>query len=349
MKPTLDIHSYGRINDQRILQAVLNNQRGMEVRILNYGGTVTDIQVPDRNGISGSVILGYSSLEGYLQPNNPYFGCLVGRYANRIAGASFELEGKTYTLAPNNNGNALHGGVSGFDKKVWALQKLPGDSSIQLNYTSRDGEEGYPGNLNVQVVYTLGADQSLTIDYTATTDKPTPVNLSNHCYFNLSGGVDTTILDHELQLKANQFTEVNEQLIPTGRLPEVKGTPMDFTVAKRVGQDIEKVSGGFDHNWVLQKSGKGGLEEAALLYHPTSGRQMRVLTTEPGVQFYSGNFLNGSLQFTRDGKKYVKHAGLCLETQHFPDSPHQPAFPSTLLKPGETYRHTTVYQFSVKP
>jgi len=327
----------------------LTNPSGMVVKILNYGGTVTDILVPDKNGKQGNVVLGFDSLNGYLQTGNPYFGCLVGRYANRIANAKFILDGKEYKLAANNDGNSLHGGLKGFDKRVWKASDINTDSmaSLKFTYDSKDGEEGYPGNLHAEVVYTLTKDNGLKIEYTATTDKATPVNLTNHCYFNLSAGTDSTILDHELMLRASQFTPVNDQLIPTGRIDSVKGNAMDFTAAKKIGKDIAQVAGGYDHNWVFQKP-ENRFDLVASLYHPPSGRYMEVRTTEPGIQFYSGNFLDGTLKNTRGGAKYVKHAGLCLETQHFPDSPNQPSFPNTILKPGETYQQITVYKFSTK-
>jgi len=336
---------YGQVDGKTVTQFTIQNANGMVLKLINYGGTVTDLLVPDKNGQTGNVVLGYDSLGGFLQNGNPYFGCLVGRYANRIANARFTLDGKTYTLAANNNGNSLHGGIKGFDKVIWDAEPL-GDSSVKLTYLSKDGEEGYPGNLQAEVIYTLTADNALKIEYTATTDKATPVNLTNHCYFNLSGGTDTTILDHELMLKADKYTAVNDKLIPTGENPAVSGTPMDFTTAKKVGRDIAQVPGGYDHNWVLSKSGND-LELAATLYHAASGRFMEVYTTEPGVQFYSGNFLDGTLK-GRDGRNYVKHAGLCLEAQHFPDSPNQPSFPNTILKPGEKYHQVTIYKFSVK-
>lgn len=338
---------YGEVDGKEIKEYTITNASGMAVSIINYGGTVTKIITPDKKGVKGDVILGYDSLAGYLQAGNPYFGCLVGRYGNRIANAKFSLDGKEYTLAANNNGQSLHGGNKGFDKVVWDAEKLPGDSSIRLTYLSKDGEEGYPGNLSVTVVYTLTAGNALKIEYTANTDKATPVNLTNHCYFNLSAGADSTILDHELMLKADKFTEVNDVLIPTGKLPAVKNTPMDFTSLKRIGKDIDSVKGGYDHNWVINKNG-AALELVASLYHPASGRLMEVYTTEPGIQFYSGNFLDGTLKYTRDNKKYGLHSGLCLETQHFPDSPNQPSFPNTILKPGEKYTHTAVYKFTVK-
>jgi aldose 1-epimerase len=338
--------SFGTFEGQPITEYTLSNASGMKVGILNYGGTVTKIITPDKNKQMGDVVLGYESLEGFTQKGNPYFNALIGRYGNRIAGGKFTLDGKTYTLATNNNGNSLHGGLKGFDKVVWTAEKA-GDSSVKLSYLSKDGEEGYPGNLQVNVVYTLTSGNALRIDYTATTDKATPINLTNHCYFNLSAGKDSTILQHELQLNADRYTPVNDVLIPTGKIESVKGTPMDFTSPKPIGKDIAAVKGGYDHNWVLNKSGSG-LSQAATVYDPTSGRVLEVWTTEPGVQFYTGNFLDGSLTNTKGGAKYGKHAALCLETQHFPDSPNQPSFPSTILKPGETYRHTTEYRFSAK-
>lgn len=347
MKPIAE-SKYGYIAGQEIIEYTLTNAAGMQVSILNYGGTVTKLMVPDKNGRQANILLGYDSLPGYLQTGNPYFGCLVGRYANRIANAKFSLDGKEYTLAANNNGQSLHGGNKGFDKVIWHAEKMPGDSSLKLTYLSKDGEEGYPGNLTATVIYTLTSDNALKIEYQATTDKATPVNLTNHCYFNLSGGMDTTILEHELLINADQFTEVNDKLIPTGKLPPVEKTPMDFRSGKKIGKDIDSVKGGFDHNWVLRKKGNG-TELAATLYHPASGRFMEVYTTEPGIQFYSGNFLDGSLMHTRNNSKYVVHAGLCLETQHFPDSPNQPGFPNTILKPGEKYSQVTLYKFSVKP
>lgn len=338
---------FGSFNGEVVTEYTMTNAAGMQVSILNYGGTVTKILTKDKDGKFGDVLLGYDSLPGYVQRGNPYFGCLVGRYGNRIAKGKFTLDGTTYTLAKNNNGQSLHGGIKGYDKVMWKAEKQPGDSSIKLTYISKDGEEGYPGNLTVAVVYTLTADNGLKIDYTAATDKATPVNLTNHCYFNLSAGKDSDILAHQLMLKADKYTEVDSVLIPTGKLPDVKGTPMDFTTAKAIGKDIAAVKGGYDHNWVLTRTGKN-MELVTTLYHPASGRYMEVYTTEPGIQFYSGNFLDGTLKHTKNGQKYVQHAGLCLETQHFPDGPNQPSFPNTILKPGETYRHTSLYKFSVK-
>ena len=346
IKPMTEKTLYGMNGADSVFQYTLTNKNGMIVKILNYGGTVTDIITPDKNGKMGDVVLGYDSLIGYLQTGNPYFGCLVGRYANRIANAKFTLDGKEYTLAANNGPNTLHGGLKGFDKVIWTV-KLFNDSSLLLSYSSKDGEEGYPGNFSVDVMYSLSDDNGLKIEYAAVTDKATPVNLTNHCYFNLSAGVDSTILDHELMLKADKYTPVNETLIPTGKIDDVKGTPMDFTTSKKIGKDIAQVVGGYDHNWVFQKP-ENRFDMVATLYHQPSGRYMEVRTSEPGIQFYSGNFLNGTLKNTRGGVKYVKHAGLCLETQHFPDSPNQPVFPNTILKPGETYQQITVYKFGTK-
>jgi len=336
----------GNYDDQTVTEYTLSNTSGMQAKILNYGGIVTSLIVPDKQGNMGDVILGFTSFEGYRQKNDPYFGALVGRYANRIAGGKFTLDGKTYTLATNDHGNSLHGGIKGFDKVMWKAERS-GDSSLKLTYHSKDGEEGYPGNLDAQVIYTVTSGNSLKIEYTATTDKATPVNLTNHCYFNLSGGKDSTVLNQQLQLNADTYTPVNERLIPTGKIAGVKGTPMDFTKMKAIGKDIEKVKGGYDHNWILRKKGNA-LEKGASVYDPTSGRVMDVFTTEPGIQFYTGNFLDGSLQFTKNGTKYIKHGALCLEAQHYPDSPNQPSFPNTILKPGETYRQTSVYKFSFK-
>lgn len=336
---------FGSIGNDSIYEYQLHNAKGMQVSIINYGGTVTRIIVPDKSGQAGDVVLGFDSLPGYLQTGNPFIGALIGRYGNRIANGKFTLDGKVYTLAQNNNGNHLHGGLKGFDKVVWNVDDV-NESSIHLSYTSKDGEEGYPGNLKVNVVYSLTDDNGLKIEYTATTDKPTPVNLTNHSYFNLSAGKDSTILDHELKLDADRYTAVNDKLIPTGELPAVKNTPMDFTKSKRVGQDIAKVKGGYDHNWVINKK-DSSLTLIGTLYHPGSGRAMDIYTTQPGVQFYTGNFLDGSLT-GKNGIKYVQHAALCLETQHFPDSPNQPAFPNTILTPGETYHHITVYKFYTK-
>ena len=327
-----------------IYQYTLTSAAGITVKIINYGGIVTEILAPDKEGNIENIILGFDNLEQYLEPH-PYFGVLVGRYANRIANAEFELDGQKYTLAKNDGENTLHGGVKGFDKVVWDAEPVTNDTAqaLILTYHSADMEEGYPGNLDVQVSYTLSGND-LIMWYQATTDKATPVNLTNHCYFNLSQ--DGTILDHVLTIKASGFTPVNDVLIPTGEIAPVEGTPFDFREPHAIGERIETVPGadpgGYDHNWVLDRTGDD-LENIALLEDPNSGRTLEVLTTEPGLQFYSGNFLDGTI--TSGDKTYEKHYGLCLETQHFPDSPNQPDFPNTILQPGEKYSTVTIYRF----
>ncbi len=337
---------YGSVNNQDVVEYTLSNDSGFSMRVINYGATITAINAKDKQGNVANVVLHYENLEGYLQKNNPYFGTVVGRFANRIGKAKFTLNGKQYSLAANNFGNALHGGLKGFDKQVWKAVKL-GDSSIRFDYNSPDGEEGYPGNFSAEVTYTITDANEIKIDYSATTDKPTPVNLTNHSYFNLSGGKDSTILAHDIMIQADSITEVDKDLIPTGKIISITGGPMDFTNEKNIGKDIAKVAGGYDHNWVLNDR-SNDLKKAAELYHPSSGRVMEVFTTQPGLQFYTGNFLDGSLTNTGDHKKYIKHAGLCLETQHFPDSPNQPGFPNTILQPGETFHSTTVYKFTTR-
>lgn len=331
----------------------LKNANGMEVQISNYGGTIVNWTAPDKNGKFENITLACDSLSGYLK-GVPYFGALIGRYGNRIAKGKFSIDGKEYTLAQNNGVNALHGGKIGFDKVLWAATPTENEEpKLQLNYTAKDGEEGYPGNLMVEVIYTLLNDNSLKIEYSATTDKPTVVNLTNHAYFNLSGDMNQDILGHELTLNANKYLPVDETLIPTGELQSVSGTPFDFTKAYKIGKrvndstDIQiKYGKGYDHCWVFTDA-RNSLKSVAKVYEEKSGRVMEVLTTEPAIQFYTGNFLDGTI----NGKNgiIVKHrTGLCLETQHYPDSPNQPNFPSTLLKPGEKYSSTTVYKFSVK-
>ena len=342
----LTSQGYGVFEGQPITEYTLTNAHGMQVGIINYGGALTKIITQAKDSSWGDVLTGYDSLSGFTQTANPYFGALIGRYANRIAKGTYKVDGVEYHAALNNNGQSLHGGLKGFDKVVWTATPLVGDSGIQLNYESKDVEEGYPGNLKVQVVYTLTVDNGIKIDYTATTDKTTVINLTNHAYFNLSAGKSATIHDHILQINAHQYTPVDEVLIPTGESLDVKGTPMDFTQAKRIGDDLDKVEGGYDHNWVLNKA--EGLQEVANVYDPLTRRSLTVFTTEPGLQFYSGNFLDGTLTHTKNGIQYIKHVALTLETQHYPDAPNQAKFPSTLLKPGETYKHTTVYKFAIK-
>jgi aldose 1-epimerase len=346
-KTSITEKSFGNYENKPVTEYTMTNANGMQVGIINYGGIITKIITPDKTGKLGDVVTGFESLDGFLQKGVPYFGALIGRYGNRIANAKFSLDGKEYTLAANNGVNSLHGGNKGYDKVFWNIEKQAGDSSLKFTYTSPDGEEGYPGTLNIEVLYTLTSANELKIEYAATTDKATPVNLTSHAYFNLSAGTDSTILGHDLMLNANQFTPVDTTLIPTGVLQDVKGGAMDFNTAKAIGRDIGQVTGGYDHNWVLNKTGND-LTLAASLYHPASGRLMEVFTTEPGIQFYSGNFLDGTLTNTKGGAKYNKHYALCLETQHYPNSPNQPNFPSTILKPGETYKHTCIYKFSTK-
>jgi aldose 1-epimerase len=332
----------------------LKNKAGTIVKITNYGATVTSIVTADRDGRMADIALGYNDVSGYMNAvDKPYFGSIVGRYGNRIAKGKFVIDGTEYILATNNGENHLHGGVIGFDKVVWDAE-IVGGNAARFSYLAKDGEEGYPGNLQIAVTYTLTDKNELKIDYLASTDKATPVNLTNHTYFNLKGEGEGTILDHELMINANSFTPVDRSLIPTGELVPVSGTPFDFTTAKPIGRDIGikdqqlEYGLGYDHNFVLDKGLKPGrMTLAATVYEPTSGRFMEVFTEEPGIQLYCGNFLDGRLK-GKSGKTYVHRGGFCLETQHFPDSPNQPTFPSTILKPGEEYRTTTTYRFSVK-
>jgi aldose 1-epimerase len=334
----------------------LTNKKGMEVSVTNFGATVVTLRVPDRSGKAADVVLGFDNLEGY-ENGKSYFGATVGRYANRIGGGQFSIGGKTYTLPKNNGNNSLHGGIVGFNKKVWKAREIASKDgeSLELSYLSVDGEEGFPGNLSVKVVFTVPAERNeLKIDYSASTDKDTVLNLSNHSYFNLAGEGNGDILDHVLTLHAKQFTPVDGTLIPTGELRDVAGTPMDFTsanvIGKRIDSDYEQLvfGKGYDHNWVLARSdGGNGAALAAEAYDPKSGRRLEVLTTEPGVQFYSGNFLDGSAK-GKGNKVYGRRAAFCLETQHFPDSPNHPNFPSTLLKPGSVFHSETVFRFSAK-
>lgn len=329
----------------------LRNKNGMEIKITNYGGIITHLMAPDKNGTFEDVVLGYDSLGGYLKAS-PYFGALVGRYGNRIGKAKFTLEGKTYSLLANNGPNSLHGGKVGFDKVIWKAELIDNDSALKLSYSSKDGEEGFPGTLSTEVVYRLTDNNELEIEYTATTDKPTIVNLTNHTYFNLTGG-KRDILGHQVSINADKFVPVDNTLIPTGKLQDVKGTPFDFLQPTEIGSRIDdpkdeqiKFGGGYDHCWVLNESGDS-LRLASTAYEPTSGRYLETFTTEPGVQFYTGNFLNGSIT-GKNGVVYGKRSGFCFETEHFPDSPNQPSFPSVVLRPGETYKTKTVYKFSTK-
>lgn len=335
---------WGETDGKKVYLYTLTNSNGVEVKITNYGGIITSWLAHGKNGEKANIVLGFDSLSTYLA-GHPYFGALIGRYGNRIGKGIFKIDTATYKLATNNDENHLHGGNKGFDKVVWDAKEGDSTASLTLTYLSKDGEEGYPGNLNVTVVYTLTDDNELLIDYTATTDKATVVNLTSHSYFNLTGDASNNILGHSLQVNADRYTPVDAGLIPTGELKEVKGTPFDFLTPHTIGERIAAVDGGYDHNFVLSRKG-ADLELVATLSDSASGRKLEVFTTEPGLQFYSGNFLDGKLK-SPDGKAINKHAALCLETQHYPDSPNKPAFPTTLLKPGETYHTVTKYKTSV--
>jgi aldose 1-epimerase len=332
----------------------LDNGRGLVVRVLTYGGILQTIQVPDRDGRPANVALGFTDLDSYVRDNTPYFGALIGRYANRIAGGRFTLDGRAYALPVNNPPNSLHGGTEGFDKRVWTATGGQDAAALELAYTSPDGEMGYPGTLSVRARYRLSPDNELRIDYRATTDAPTHVNLTNHSYFNLAGEAAGTIEGHQLQLHAGHYTPTDATNIPTGEIAPVAGTPFDFTsphlVGERIGEDDQQLQYGlgYDHNFVLDRppGTDGTLVPAARVADPASGRVLEVLTTEPGVQFYSGNQLDGTLVGS-GGTAYRPRAGLALETQHYPDTPNQPGFPSTVLRPGQVYQSATVYRFSV--
>ena len=350
-KQRMKKESFGKTSDnQEVDLYTLTNKNGVEARIITYGGILVSLKTPDRNGNLGDVVLGYDGLEGYLK-NSAYFGAIIGRYGNRIAKGAFSLNGRQYALARNNGENHLHGGTKGFDKVVWKAKAANGSDGVglSLSYVSKDGEEGYPGNLSVRVVYTLTNNNELKIDYSAATDKDTVVNLTHHSYFNLAG--EGSILNHQLTINADRFTPVDEGLIPTGELRSVRATPMDFTQPTPIGARIEQreqqlsFGKGYDHNWVLNRTGPG-LAPAARLYDPATGRVVEVSTTEPGLQFYSGNFLDGVRG--KGGRTHNMRSGLCLETQHFPDSPNKPGFPSTVLKRGGKYASTTVYKFSAE-
>jgi aldose 1-epimerase len=333
----------------------LTNAHGVEVRAMTYGAIVTAVRTPDRQGHLDDVVLGFDSLPGYLE-KSPYFGAVVGRYANRIARGRFTLDGKTYRLAVNNGPNALHGGLRGFDKVLWAAEPFQSDSGVGVTfrYTSRDGEEGYPGTLAVRVTYTLTPRDEWVVDYEATTDKATPINLTQHSYWNLHGGGRGDVLDHVLTLDASRFVPVDTTLIPTGELAPVAGTPFDFRTPTPVGARIDadhpqlRAGRGYDHTWVLDRGGAapGTPAHAARVVDPSTGRTIDVSTTEPGLQFYTGNFLDGTVA-GKGGQVYARRSALCLETHHFPDSPNHPSFPSTILRPGETFRSRTVFAFGV--
>jgi len=349
---TIEKRDFGKMPDGTpVFEYTLTNAKSMSVGVINYGGIITSINVPDREGRTDNVVLGFRNIDDYVA-KNPYFGTLTGRYANRIGNAKFTLDGAEHQLAANNGPNSLHGGVQGLDKKIWAVKEMPGDGNVglELSYLSPDGEEGYPGNLAITVLYTLTDENEFRIDYTAMTDKPTVVNLTSHSYFNLAGNGSGTVLNHKLQLNADRFTPVDATLIPTGKILDVAGTPFDFREPQVIGDRIRQADEqlvygrGYDHNWVLNRSDDVSLVLAAKLHDPVTGRVMEIHTTEPAIQFYAGNFLDGTLVGSSGGM-YRQGDGLCLETQHYPDSPNKPDFPSTVLKPGETYKTTTVHRF----
>jgi aldose 1-epimerase len=344
----LQTAEYGRLHDGRPVHLfTLTNRNGVRVRLLDYGAITVGIETPDRAGQLADITLGFDDLAGWLK-NPPYFGATVGRYANRIAQGRFTLDGRTYTLATNNGPNHLHGGLKGFDKVLWNAepQQGPGVVGIKFTYRSPDGEEGYPGNLAVTAVNSPTGDGGFRVEFTATTDKPTVVNLAYHTYWNLAGHNAGDVLKHALLLAADNFTAVDAGLIPTGEIRRVQGTPLDFTAATPIGARLAAVEGGYDHNFILRHGGQGiGL--AARVYEPGSGRVMELTTDQPAVQFYSGNFLDGSVR-GKGGTAYRQHAGFCLETQHYPDSPNHPEFPTTVLRPGETYRHRMVHRFAIQ-
>jgi aldose 1-epimerase len=350
-KASVEKKSFGTTADGTAVDLyVLTNASGVKAKLITYGALLTEMDVPDRDGKMADVVLGFDNLAAYLA-GHPMFGATVGRVANRIGGAKFTLDGKEYKLAANDGPNTLHGGKKGFDKAVWKAEakEVPDGVSVRFTHRSPDGDEGYPGNLDVAVTYTLTNKNELKIDYTATTDKATPVNLTHHSYFNLSGGQAADVLGHELMLTADKYTPVNDKLIPTGKIESVKGTPLDFTKPTVIGSRFDQLKGdpiGYDHNYVLPSEGKS-LALAARVVEPTSGRVLEMYTTEPGVQLYTGNFLDGKLK-GKGGTVYGKHAGFCLEAQHFPDAVHHPEFPSIILRPGKTYTQTTVYKFLTK-
>lgn len=342
--------AYGQMPDGTAVDLyTLTNAQGVVAKVITLGGIITELHVPDRNGKLGDVVLGCDDLQTYLA-GHPHFGCITGRFANRIAGAKFTLDGKDYSLFVNNGQASLHGGKKGFDKYVWKAAPVDGKTAVRLTHTSPDGDEGYPGTLNIAVTYTLTDKNELRIDYEATTDKATPINLTNHSYFNLGGHQSGNILDHEATLFADNYTPSDTGLIPTGKIAPVKGTPLDFTKPMKIGARIDELKGkdlpgGYDHNFVINNGGRA-LTLAALVYDPKSGRGMETHTTEPGIQLYTANFLKA--QKGKGGAVYGQHGAFCLEAQHYPDSVHHDHFPSVILRPGQTYRQTTVYAFSTR-
>ncbi|NOT52575.1 MAG: galactose mutarotase [Chitinophagaceae bacterium] len=337
------VQSFGKLEGRTVNKFTITQGAGIQVSVINYGATVTSIIVPDKTGSPADVVLGFDTLEGYIRSGKHYFGAICGRYANRIANAAFGINGNEYHLSNNDGISCLHGGFKGFDKKYWDAEVLPEENGVRFSYRSLDDEEGFPGNVDISVTYIVAGNE-LHIKYAATTDKATPINITSHCYFNLSGGYENTILNHQLQLNAGNILEVDEKLIPTGNMKEVRNTTMDFTEVRKIGVS-DDLSGEYDNSWVLKNS-SGKLEKAVSLIHSETGIKMTVFTTQPSIHFYSGHFLDGNFMDTKKGKVYGKYAGLCLEAQHFPDSPNHPGFPNTILKPGEVYAEKTVYKFS---
>ena len=354
MTPAEALAPFGTLASGQAVQLfTLRNAHGIQLQFTNYGGIITSLKTPDRNGHFADIVLGYDNLAAYVA-NSPYFGAIVGRYANRIARGHFTLDGTTYTLAVNNGPNSLHGGLHGFDKVVWNARPFQNQEgqAVTLDYTSPNGEEGYPGTLHATVTYTLTPDDRLIVDYAATTDKATPINLSQHSYWNLAGGASRDILGHLLTINANATTPVDSTLIPTGEIAPVEGTPFDFRKSTPIGARIDaadeqiKNGQGYDHNWVLNRTSTTEMQRAARVYEPNSGRTLEVSTTEPGMQFYTGNSLDGKL-VGKSGRPYIRRSGFCLETQHYPDTPNHPNFPTTLLRPGERYHTKTAFTFGV--
>ena len=353
-KTSVTKQPFGKMPDGTQIDVYTLSEGKVEARIMTYGGIVVSLKTPDKSGKVEDIVLGFDTLDEYVKvsnaPGNPFFGALIGRYGNRIGNAQFKLGGKEYHVPANDGKNSLHGGPHGFNNQVWKGKEIP--NGVELTYLSKDDEAGYPGNLSVTVRYTL-TGSALHIDYSATTDKPTVLNLTNHSYFNLAGQGNGDILNHELTLHASKFTPVDSTLIPTGELRPVAGTPFDFLKPHRIGERIDaddeqlKIAKGYDHNWVIDSQGPGKLTNTAEAYEPTTGRVLRVSTTQPGVQFYTGNFLDGSIK-GKEGKTYVHRGGFCLETQHFPDSPNHPKFPTTELKPGQRFHSVTVFSFSAR-
>lgn len=355
LKATLAVdkaHFNTVIDGKKVDLYFLQNKNGLQMAVTNFGARVVALLTPDKKGHFDDIVLGYDSIQGYLNSHEPYFGCAVGRFGNRIAKGQFKLDGKSYQLAQNNNGQSLHGGPKGFHNQVWSAQPL-GQNTLILKYVSRDGEEGYPGTLSVEMKYILTDEDAFRIEYNATTDKPTVINLTHHSYFNLHGAGNGTINDHDLMINADRYTPVDSVLIPTGEMALVEGTAMDFrtptAIGARVHADIDqlKMGKGYDHNYILNRTPDADLLLAATVHDPISGRSMEVYTTEPGLQFYGGNFLNGQDK-GKNGMPYEYRSAFCLETQHFPDSPNQSAFPAAVLRPGETYNHICIYKFSAK-